>query len=377
MENLSKRMADLKASPVRRMLNTSLKPGVISFAGGLPSEESFFNFTGNDVLQNAMQYGPSEGEPELRKLISQDLNNLNIDCDENQIIILSGSQQGIDLVSKLLIDNGTSIALESPTYLAALQVFRFFGASFEEIPSQIENIQWSKQNHPKFAYVIPTFQNPTGKCWTNQARESFANKCEASGTILFEDDPYRELAFDDCDREPCVSFMRNGSWIYQGSFSKILSPGLRIGYIAASKDLIGYLTLLKQAADLHTNRLSQYMVIDFLKSSERKTHINKIIANYKLKRDNFASNLYSHFGNNIEWECPKGGLFFWIKIREDISAQKVFESALENNVIFTPGEHFFANPESIYQSIRLNFSHSSIEEATKGLKILSEILKKY
>jgi DNA-binding transcriptional MocR family regulator len=375
MQKLSTRLKDLKASPVRAMLETSMRPEVISFAGGLPSEDSFFKFEPADTLNNAMQYGPSEGERELRELIANELNARNLECDSSQILILSGSQQGIDLVAKMVIDNGTKIAVESPTYLAALQVFRFFGAQFEEIPDEIENIKWSKTNHPPLAYVIPTFQNPTGKCWSKDARASFAEKCEANDVILFEDDPYRDLAYDECERTPVAAFMKNGSWVYQGSFSKILSPGLRIGYIAASKDIFPHLLLLKQAADLHTNRLSQYLVIDYLKSPKRSEHIDNLINNYKQKRDNFALLMKKNLGNMADWNAPKGGLFFWVKLPETTKMISFFEKAKAKNVLFTPGEFFFANPQSAYPSMRLNFSHSSMESADRGITIIGELLR--
>ena len=375
MQKLSARLKDLKASPVRAMLEASIRPDVISFAGGLPSEDSFFKFDTANALSSAMQYGPSEGERELRELIAKELKGRNLECDASQILILSGSQQGIDLVAKMVIDNGTQIAVESPTYLAALQVFRFFGAQFEELPQNINDITWSKSNHPPLAYVIPTFQNPTGKCWSLKERMAFAKKCVDNDVIMFEDDPYRDLAYDECERTPVAAYMKNGSWIYQGSFSKILSPGLRIGYIAASKDMFPHLLLLKQAADLHTNRLSQYLVMNYLQSPNRDGHIKNLINNYKQKRDNFALLMRKNLGNMAEWNAPEGGLFFWVKLPENTNMQNMFEKAKERNVLFTPGAHFFANAESAYPSMRLNFSHASMESADRGLTIIGELLR--
>lgn len=375
MAILSQRLKDLRASPVRAMLKTSLKPDVISFAGGLPSEDSFAKLAPPQDIQRIMQYGPSEGEPELRKLVAKDLHTLGLNCDSNSILILSGSQQGIDLTAKLVVDAKTRIGLETPTYLAALQVFRFFGAKFESLDPETPGKDWTPQSHPSLAYIIPTFQNPSGRCWTLAKRKAFAQKCEDMNVILFEDDPYRELAYDTCDRRPVASMMRNGSWIYQGSFSKTLAPGLRLGFIAASPDLFPHLVLLKQAADLHTNRVSQHMVIDFLKTANRDQRRKKLIANYKEKRDEFAVQMERHLGNNASWDTPAGGLFFWARLADHIDVDLLFKTSAARNVLFTPGHHFHIGNPSQTKAMRLNFSHTTKEKAEIGLEIIGELIR--
>lgn len=376
MAILSQRLSDLRASPVRAMLKTSMQPNVISFAGGLPSEDSFAKLAPPQNIQSVMQYGPSEGEPELRELVAQDLQALGLDCDSNRILILSGSQQGIDLTAKMVVDAETRIALETPTYLAALQVFRFFGGKFESLDPEEPGRDWTPHSHPSLAYIIPTFQNPSGRCWTNAQRLAFAKKCEDMGVILFEDDPYRDLTYDDCDRRPVASMMRNGSWIYQGSFSKTLAPGLRLGFIAASPDLFSHLVLLKQAADLHTNRISQHMVIDFLKTANREQRRHQLITNYKKKRDEFAAQMARHLGNNASWEVPAGGLFFWATLPDHVDVDLLFETSVSRGVLFTPGHHFYVGDHSQKKSIRLNFSHTSKEKAEIGLATLGELIRK-
>ena len=375
MTRLTQRLRDLRVSPVRAMLKTSMQPNVISFAGGLPSEESFAALNPPQNLQDIMQYGPSEGEPELRELVAQDLQELGLDCDASRILILSGSQQGIDLTAKLVVDAGTRIGLETPTYLAALQVFRFFGAKFESLDSNEPGNDWTPQSHPALAYIIPTFQNPSGRCWAHAKRQAFAKKCEEMNVILFEDDPYRELVYDACDRRPVASFMSNGSWVYQGSFSKTLAPGLRIGFIAASPDLFPHLVLLKQAADLHTNRISQHMVIDFLRSANRAKRRDQLITHYKAKRDAFAAHMTRHFGNTASWDNPAGGLFFWVTLPDKIDMDLLFNTAVSQGVLFTPGHHFHIGNASQKKAMRLNFSHASKENAETGLAILGELIR--
>lgn len=377
MAKLSKRLDDLRASPVRAMLEIATRPGVVSFAGGLPAPESFAELTPPPNLKGVMQYGPSVGEAELRTLVAEELRASGLDCGAESILILSGSQQGIDLTAKLIVDAGSRIALEAPTYLAALQVFRFFGAEFEALDAGAPGQAWTPDDHPSMAYVIPTFQNPTGRCWTLAQREAFAKRCEDEGVILFEDDPYRELAYTECDRRPIASMMTKGSWIYQGSFSKTLAPGLRLGFMAASPDLFPHLLLLKQAADLHTNRVSQHMVIDYLKTCDQAARRTELVTQYHEKRDRFAAQMERHFGNNASWDIPEGGLFFWVTLPDHVDVDALFDAAVAKNVLFTPGRHFYAGAkgEGQQSAMRLNFSHASAEDAEKGLAILGELLR--
>ena len=374
MPLLTQRLKDLRASPVRAMLEASQKPDVISFAGGLPAPDTFVTPVLPANPEAALQYGPSEGEPKLRQLIAEDLQAAGLDCDASQVLILSGSQQGIDLAAKLTIDPGTRIDVESPTYLAALQVFRFFGARFESLDPSL-SVSWTRADHPAMAYIIPTFQNPTGRCWTADERESFARACEDTDVILFEDDPYRDLAYEPCERRPAVSWMKSGSWIYQGSFSKTLAPGLRLGFMVASRDLFPHLLLLKQAADLHSNRLSQYMVINQLTSQDRAARRDFLVSAYREKRDAFDASMRQHLGNAVEWELPPGGLFFWLTLPDHVDPDALLAAAIERNVLFTPGRPFYAEESLAVPSMRLNFSHASKEAADRGLAILGDLLR--
>lgn len=371
----SQRIADLHPSPIREILAVIDRPGMISFAGGLPSADTFPELTLDGMPITSLQYGASEGDTALRERVADELNERGLRCDPAQVIILSGSQQGIDLVAKLFIDAGTPVAVESPTYLAALQVFRYFGASFSELDAKLPQAGLSSQNRPAFAYAIPTFQNPTGHCYSTAERTNLAAACDALQVPLFEDDPYRDLVFDDCDRTPVCARLKRASWVYQGSFSKSLAPGLRLGYLVASPDLLPYLVRLKQAADLHSNRLSQWLVLEQLRSPERTTRTAGLVDTYRRRRDAFACALAQHFAGLADWEIPPGGLFFWLELKAKIDTRQLLTAAIERGVAFMPGEAFFADAASARSTLRLNFSHASEADAERGLALLAELLK--
>ena len=273
---LSSRVPDLHASPIREILSIIDVPGMVSFAGGLPAAETFPDMPVETVPRAYLQYGPTEGDATLRAYIAEDLGTIGLRCSPEQVLILSGSQQGIDLVAKLFVDSGTPVAVESPTYLAALQVFRFFGAQFMPFRADAPDKSWAT-NAPALAYTIPTFQNPTGRCYSADERDAVARACDRHAVPLFEDDPYRDLVYDACERSPICGRLERASWIYQGSFSKTLAPGLRLGFLVSSPDLSVYLSRLKQAADLHSNRLSQWLVLRQLRSPGRTERLESVV----------------------------------------------------------------------------------------------------
>ncbi len=369
MVSLSKRIADLHGSPVRAMLEAANQTDVISFAGGLPAPDSFATIRLPEPPRDLLQYGVTEGESGLREKISEELAVIGLHCPAGRILVLSGSQQGIDLAAKLCIDPGTAIAVEEPSYLAALQVFRFFGAKLQTLESD-----WSS-SMPSLAYVTPTFQNPTGGCWSREQREAMARACDRHDVVLFEDDPYRDLAYDPCDRTPICSLIKTASWIYQGSFSKTVAPGLRIGFLAASEEIFTHLVHLKQAADLHTNRLSQWVVLQYLSDPSRGERLDELITRYRRRRDLFADAMQRHLGGLADWDIPPGGLFFWATLRDGLSAETLLKRAITRKVLFTPGRHFCVDPETALSTLRLNFSHADEESAERGLAILGELIR--
>lgn len=373
MARLSARTGNLHASPVREMLNVSQRPGMISFAGGLPAPETFAGLDLPPPPRDLLQYGPTEGEPELRARIAAELEEMGLPGDPERVMLLSGSQQGIDLAAKLVVDPGVNVAVESPAYLAALQVFRFFGAAFSILDAGDPGAGWDAAP-PAMAYVTPTFQNPTGRCWSAEERAALARACQAHDVVLFEDDPYRGLVYEPCERRPAASWMDGGSWIYQSSFSKTVAPGLRLGFLTASEDLFPLLVRLKQASDLHTNRLSQWMVLQYLNDPQREARMAQVAALYRERRDGFDAALRRHLGNLASWTSPPGGLFFWVTINAPITPQALLKQALERGVLFTPGSHFLAEGGDC-QAIRLNFSLASPDDAERGLAILGELLR--
>jgi 2-aminoadipate transaminase len=370
---LSKRVPDLQASPIREILSVIDRPGMVSFAGGLPAPDSFPELAAN-VPASYLQYGATEGEPELRTMLAEQLGGLGMRCTPEQVLVLSGSQQGIDLVAKLFIDQGTSVAVESPTYLAVLQVFRFFGAKLQAFAPQSLRTMVNTADTPALLYAIPTFQNPSGYCYSTAERVEVAAVCDAYNIPLFEDDPYRDLFYEPCDRQPICARLQRASWIYQGSFSKSLAPGLRLGFLAASIDLMPYLGRLKQAADLHSSRISQYLVLEQLQRPDRHQQLVQLAESYRRKRDRFAELLVRHFGDLASWDPPAGGLFFWLKLHRALDTRQLLPQSIERGVAFMPGEAFYAQTP-VLGTLRLNFSHASEEAAERGLAILAEIIR--
>lgn len=362
----SQRADWLRPSPIRQILSAIDRPGMVSFAGGLPATDALPSWSGT-VEAAALQYGPSEGDPDLRAEVSARLRALGLDAPAERVLILSGSQQGIDLVAKLFVDPGTAVAVESPTYLAALQAFRLFGARF--VP-----LTWDgSAPAAPLAYVVPTFANPTGACADHESRARLAASSLASGVTLFEDDPYRDLAYDPCERTPVTAAMAGGSWIYQGSFSKTFAPGLRLGFLAASEDLFGSLVMLKQAADLHSSRLGQRIVWSALTDQTWTPRVAALVDFYRARRDSFAAALDEHLGDLAAWQVPMGGLFFWLKLAEDIDTRTLLARALEAGVAFMPGEDFYPDAPRV-GTMRLNFSHADTEDAHRGLAALRGVL---
>jgi DNA-binding transcriptional MocR family regulator len=346
---------------------------MISFAGGLPEEESFPELCSLRPPTAALQYGPTEGEPALRALIAERVSADGLRCSPSQVLVLSGSQQGIDLVAKLFVDPGTRVSLEAPTYLAALQAFRFFGAHFATFSA--DSVRAETLAGSAIAYANPTFQNPAGHCYSERERSQLARACADADVVLFEDDPYRELAYAPCPRVPVCAELVGRSFIYQGSFSKVLAPGLRLGFMVASPDLFPLLVRLKQAADLHSSGLSQWVALEKLKASTREAELHGVVERYRSKRDHFAELLGRHFGELADYALPQGGLFFWLRLKHAVDTRALLAESLTQGIAFMPGESFYADAALAVPSMRLNFSHPSQERASQGIARLGALLR--
>ena len=376
----AQRIQFLTSSIIREILAAAQKPGVISFAGGLPAAASFPEVDWSTLPESFKQYGMSEGEPELREAIAAEARAKGLKCEASQVLVLSGSQQGLDLVAKLFIDPESSILVESPTYLAALQTFHLFQAQCQGVPLTADGLDLSVlerqicEHKPRLAYLIPSFQNPSGTCYSVKARQDVAAMLDHYGLPLIEDEPYCELDYDGVPKPPISSLLQRAPWVFQGSFSKILMPGLRVGYLIAHPSLMPHLVRLKQAADLHTNRPGQWLALEYMRSADKLERLARLQAFYRERRDAFAAALESEFADLADWQVPAGGLFFWLKLKQPRDTRPLLQPAQAAGVAFMPGEAFFAEKEPPVGYLRLNFSHTEPELMVEGLRRLRKVL---
>jgi len=377
----SERISRLKSSLIREILAAAQRPEVMSFAGGLPAEEMLPVLDWSQMPASMGQYGMSEGEPALREAIAAEARLLGVPCEASQVLIVSGSQQTLDLASKLFIDPGTKVLLEAPTYLAALQAFQLFGADCVAVPQeadgpQLQALEAQLQNQrPAFAYLIPTFQNPSAVRYSEAKRDAVAALLDRYQVTLIEDEPYRELVFDAGSATPIVSRLRKASWIYTGTVSKTLLPGLRVGYLIATPDLFPHLLRLKQSADLHTNRVGQWQALQWLGTEQYREHLAELRDFYRVRRDAMQAALVEHFSELADWQVPQGGLFFWLKLKQPQDTRLLLDAALAQKVAFMPGEPFFIDPDRAPGYLRLNFSHVAPERLGEGLRRLAGVVR--
>lgn len=377
----SERISRLKSSLIREILAAAQRPEVMSFAGGLPAEPMLPKVDWSAMPASVSQYGMSEGEPELRELIAAEARKLGLDCEASQVLVTCGSQQALDLVTKLYVDPGTEILVESPTYLAALQSFQLFGAQCLEVPQEADGPNIAalrarlEQHKPAFAYLIPTFQNPSAVRYSDAKRDAVAALLDEFGVTLVEDEPYRELVFDEVKAAPITSRLKKTGWIYTGTVSKTLLPGLRVGYLICSKELFPHLLRLKQAADLHTNRIGQWQAAQWLGTEKFQQHLAELRSFYRVRRDAMQQALEEHFGELADWNMPQGGLFFWLKLKNPIDTRTLMHKALAVDVAFMPGEAFFIDPDRNPGYMRLNFSHVAPERLGEGMRRLAGVVR--
>ncbi|MGB3458877.1 MAG: PLP-dependent aminotransferase family protein [Halobacteriota archaeon] len=383
------RMGTTHKSFIREILKVTEDPKIISFAGGLPNPKFFpvkeITNASLKVLEedgeNVLQYSTTEGYLPLREYIAERYRKkkgLNVDSDE--ILITNGSQQGLDLIGKIFLDKGNQIVIERPGYLGAIQAFSMYEPIFQSIPLLDDGIDTDllertfRGNRIKLFYAVPTFQNPSGITYSRQRRRDVANILKRHNAIFVEDDPYGELRFIGEDLPSIRAYLEDNT-ILLGSFSKIITPGLRLGWVCAKKDIMERIIVAKQASDLHSNYLSQRIVHQYLIDNDIDKHIVKIRDAYKKRRDLMVSMIAEYFPEEIKYTKPEGGMFLWITLPEGISSSDLVDLAIKENVAFVPGNAFYVDGGGD-NTLRLNFSNSDEEKIEEGIKRLANIIKK-
>ncbi|MFJ7469315.1 PLP-dependent aminotransferase family protein [Peribacillus frigoritolerans] len=378
----------VKSSETREILKVTERPEVISFAGGLPAPELFpvenLKNACNAVLDEegaaSLQYGTTEGYIPLRGAISQRMKGIGINSTIENVLITSGSQQALDLTGRLFINEGDTIICESPTYLAAINAFKSYDAKFVEVVMDddgmvMEELEKKLNNHPdtKFIYTIPDFQNPTGRTLKLERRKRMIELANQYDVLIVEDNPYGAVRFAGEELPPVKHFDTENRVIYISTFSKIFTPGLRLGWICADESFIEKYVAFKQTADLHTDSLAQRITAKYMEIYDMEEHIKKIKAVYKTKCTNMMRSIEEFFPKNLSYSNPEGGLFIWVELPEGIDSAHIFTECLKNNVACVPGTPFFPNGTQ-KNTLRLNYSNMSNEKIIEGIKRMGEVL---
>jgi len=383
------RMNNIKASEIRELLKLTQKPEVISFAGGLPAPELFpieeMKKAAIKVLDQkgaaALQYGPTEGYNPLREKIAKRMAKVKVNATIDNILITSGSQQGLDFVARVFINPGDVVICESPTYLGAINAFKAYEPRFVEVATDdegmiLEDLEKAlKENeNAKFIYVIPDFQNPSGKTWSIERRKGLVELANKYNVAVVEDNPYGELRFEGEILPSLQHFDTEGRVIFLGTFSKILTPGVRLGWICAHPEVLSKFIMVKQGADLQSATTAQMEVDQLLEDYDIEAHIEKIKAVYKKRKDLMIKTMEEEFPEGVTWTNPQGGLFTWVVLPEHLNAREIAVKALEKNVAYVPGGAFFPNGGH-ENTFRMNYSNMPEDKIVEGIKRLGEVLR--
>lgn len=384
----SERVKYMKSSAVRDILKVINQGNIISFAGGLP-EESLFPIEAVDnafhkaITSNnkALQYGETEGVPALKELLAQRMEKKGIVRSPENILITSGSQQAIDLFSRVMFNKGDVILTENPTYLAALQVFESYETKVVAVDSDDDGMLLDDLEEkittlkPKCIYVVPTYSNPTGKVWSLERRQRLLELANKYHVVIFEDDPYGELKFDEEEAPPSLASLDNNNLVlYTSTFSKTVVPALRIGWIVGPHQIIRIMAQGKQATDLHTNSISQHALVHLLQDFDIDKHIETIRATYYERMLVMKKLLDSINLEGLDYILPKGGMFFWVKLPEHMNTTKLLDEAVKEGVAFVPGAPFYvSNPAQ--NTLRMNFTNSEPALIEEGMKRLVKVLE--
>lgn len=390
----SHRIDAAEASAVREILKVTEKPEIISFAGGLPAPEFFpreemaaaFSEAILEDGRASLQYSTTEGHAPLRQWIAERMAKRGIQCSPDQVLVTSGSQQGLDLVAKALIDSGDKVIVERPTYLAALQVFSLFEAQFISVDSDDDgmdtnDLERQLKRHPdtKLIYTIPNFQNPSGTTLAADRRRRMIELAQQYGVRIAEDDPYGELRYRGSAIPPVKAFDATGSEslvTYLSSFSKTITPGLRVAWLITEPRLYSKLVMAKQASDLHASTVSQFAIQKYLAQGHYDTHVSRLCEVYGRRCQVMLDSLATHFPSDVRWTRPEGGMFLWAELSKDDDTAKMLQAAISAKVAFVPGAPFFADDRPS-NFMRLNFSNQTPERIEQGIKTLADVINSF
>ncbi|MCL4530402.1 MAG: PLP-dependent aminotransferase family protein [Chloroflexi bacterium] len=391
------RTQKMGSSVIRELLKLTEQPDIISFAGGLPAPEVFplkeFKDACNVVLETvgaqALQYSTTEGYHPLREMIARHTARYSVEVSPDNILITSGSQQALDFIGRLFINRGDYIVVESPTYLGALQAWNAYGAQYISVRTDehgmvVDELEAALRVGPKFIYVLPNFQNPSGVTLSLERRKKLIELADKYGVPIIEDDPYGQLRYEG-EHIPSIVYLDSqfrgknggtysGNVIYLSTFSKLLAPGLRLAWVIAPEQVIRKLVMTKQAADLHTSSFNQYVAYEVAKNGFLDEHVKLIRATYKERRDVMLEMMDEMFPPEVTWTHPHGGMFLWGTMPEGVDAAEVLKVAIDSKVAFVPGAAFHANGGGA-NTMRINFSYAAPDVIREGVTRLGLTLK--
>lgn len=389
-ELLSDRIKSAPESFIRKILKISIQSNIISFSGGHPNAGLFpvkeIEEATNKVLHQSphqtLQYSSTEGDLELRQWIANRYKKTQgkaVSVDD--ILITNGSQQALDILSKVILNDGDPIAIENPGYLGAIQAFSLYQPKMHpvDIDHQGMNINQLKEvlaaYSPKLIYTVPNFQNPTGISYSQANRESVAKEISGLNVMLIQDDPYGDLRFEGEIKDSFYDLLPDQTLLL-GSFSKIVVPSLRLGWIVAPQWLMKPLIIAKQASDLHTNYFSQRVMIQYLKDNSLDLHIESLVKFYCSQKNAMIGAIEKHFPAEVSFENSEGGMFLWVKLPERLSAMRLFDESIKENVAFVPGEPFYIKGSEQKNTLRLSYVTANKEEIEQGIKVLGRCIKR-
>jgi len=388
----SERAKGLKASEIRELLKLAEMPEIISFAGGLPAPELFPVKEMEEVIQKvlenhgrlALQYGPTEGFKPLREIIAKErMAPAGVDVTADEIAVTAGSQQGLEFSARVFINEGDKIICESPSYLGAINAFKAYQPQFIEIPMDengmiVDELEKALKENPdtRMIYTIPDFQNPTGRTMSDDRRKRVAALAAEYKIPVIEDNPYGDLIFEGTRHPSIKSFDKEGWVIYLGTYSKTFCPGLRIGWVCATPEILEKYIIVKQGADLQCSSLDQRATALFMETYNLDEHIEKIKVVYAKRRNLMLESLDKYFPAEVKHTVPVGGLFTWVELKEGLDASVILQEALKENVAYVPGGSFFPNGGHL-NFFRMNYSCMDEDKIVEGVKRLGKVISKF